>query len=388
MRILKSCIFLLACSSAFAQDGECGISLPGIHEDLSPWALTGINASHVDAMKADLKIPGSESGKCGVMFYILNQKLYVDTKSSKKTICSGAGEDFIAVYVVVLKRMLLRHRVKDTVFVVSMGDFPDDDTTNRPWKSKLLLPILRFCRTYDSPDILVPIHYAWLERWYDIVVPDTPFEERYDRVKSGFSRWGHMPFRSSTIAMRWNENNVVDYESRLALERWANSTGDPTYAINDKYEPMSEWHRYRYIAHLDGLTCSAKFEKSFLTGSLVFVEESGFISFAKRQMQPYVHYIPFFRHFPQELEDVTAWARRNPEVAASIAVAGSRLVRDATTLDALECHLVLVLREYTKLLTFAPEAADGVVSADYYLTHFIGHLHTQSDVDAFTDRFF
>jgi hypothetical protein len=50
---------------------------------------------------------------------------------------------------------------------------------------------------------------------------------------------------------------------------------------------------------LDGITCTGKLEVVMALGSLVLKEESGYRSFFHRLLQPFVHYVPFWRHRPQ-----------------------------------------------------------------------------------------
>ena len=64
---------------------------------------------------------------------------------------------------------------------------------------------------------------------------------------------------------------------------------------------MQDWAKFKYIAHVDGISCSSKLEQSLAVGSLVFKEESGYRSFFHRLLRPFVHYVPFWRERPQAL---------------------------------------------------------------------------------------
>jgi hypothetical protein len=85
-------------------------------------------------------------------------------------------------------------------------------------------------------------------------------------------------------------------------------------------------------------------------GSLIFVEESGFECMVRAHLKPYVHYVPFWRHFPQELRNAAAWARAHPVESERIAAAGKAWADKYLTHEALDCRWLTLLREYNKLL--------------------------------------
>lgn len=64
------------------------------------------------------------------------------------------------------------------------------------------------------------------------------------------------------------------------------------------------WARFKYTAHLDGITCSNKLEQTMAVGMLVFKEESGYRSFYHNMLRPYAHYVPFWRERPQARYDL------------------------------------------------------------------------------------
>ena len=348
--------------------------LPAIWEDLTPWATTRVTQQHVDAMMVALKAGHkTESGKCGARFVIVDNKVLVDVQNIMKPLCSGAGESYIAVYAELLHELSNRFRFPDTTFVVSLSDFPDADVASHAWHSELLLPVFRFCRTYDSPEILIPNHYLFLERIWEEHGPHIPFAERKSVVHAGYSVWAHMQLATSHLTDRWNDRNELDLNARKSLQEWAASLNDPRLDIaRGDMLPVKEWSRYKYIAHMDGLTCSSKFEKSFRTGSLLFVEQSGFFGYATRLLTPYVHYVPFYRHFPQELLDVLNWAESNPESAASIAESGRQEIDEVTTLGALECQVYLAITEYTKLLSGVTFNKAGTIGVSEFLKNYVG----------------
>jgi hypothetical protein len=60
--------------------------------------------------------------------------------------------------------------------------------------------------------------------------------------------------------------------------RWVQSSNDSLLDVqsNRRYMPMQYWSKYRYVAHIDGITCSCRLEKLLSLGSLVVRERSGY----------------------------------------------------------------------------------------------------------------
>ena len=58
---------------------------------------------------------------------------------------------------------------------------------------------------------------------------------------------------------------------------WSQRQGDPRLAM-DAGAGLSipEWARFRWVVHVDGITCSSSLEKLLSLGSLVLREESGY----------------------------------------------------------------------------------------------------------------
>lgn len=116
--------------------------------------------------------------------------------------------------------------------------------------------------------------------------------------------------------------------------------------------PMAEWIKYKYVVHIDGFTCSSKLWQELSLGSLVFKEESGYYGYFDRLLVPFKHYVPWFRHYPQELLDSVQWARENDELAQFIAKAGREVAKKYLSIEGLRCYWVLLLREYGKKVRY------------------------------------
>lgn len=59
--------------------------------------------------------------------------------------------------------------------------------------------------------------------------------------------------------------------------QWAQHRNDPRLLITEDFQiPLTQWADYRWLVHVDGITCSSRLEKLLSLGSLVLREESGY----------------------------------------------------------------------------------------------------------------
>ena len=146
---------------------------------------------------------------------------------------------------------------------------------------------------------------------------------------------------------------------RKHLAEWAANGSDPRLDVGARRLRIAEWSRYKYIAHVDGISCSSKLEQTLAMGCLAIKEESGYRSFWHRLLRPYVHYVPFWKQRPQELTAALAWAQAHDGAAGRIAAAGQQLARLFLSRRGLACYWALLLGEYAKLLRFQPGSSNS-----------------------------
>ena len=352
--------------------------LRNIHEDLMPWAQTGISAAMVDAAT---EYTLQRRGFAGLAFLIRAQKLYIigarevdfERVDGGKGPPRNAWTRWLMTYVQVLQRLVERAppgSIPDVEFVLQQGDkgpgewnlAAADNETHTPWRELRHLPMMRYCKSAETPEILIPYHHFWEQKVTARVLNNTypPWEKRLDAVFGSHHEYGRVQSSLTTTKRdanglqlpEWSRGSPRAYLKNTSV--WANGTNVTELRINVEHLPMPEWSKYKYIAHVDGVACSSKLEQVLGLGSLVFVEQSGYRSFYHRLMQPFKHYIPFWTHRPQELLDALAWARANDDAARAIAAEGRAFALHFLNVHALSCYFKLLFREYARLQTFVP----------------------------------
>ena len=357
--------------------------LRSIHEDLLPWARTGITAEMQDAAS---KFTMQKNGDAGLAFLVRSHKLYVigASQADFERVDGGVGPPrrswlkWLMTYVQVLQRLMETTPVggiPDVEFVLQQGDHGPgdwnlaaaDNVTRMKWGELRHLPLLRYCKSAETPEILVPYHHFWEHRMTETLLEATypPWGQRTDAVFGQHHAYDRLMYTPTTVKRAadggpfpsWARQSPRQYLANVS--EWATPDGDggvntSDLRINVEHLPMADWSRYKYIAHVDGVACSSKLEQVLAVGSLVFLEQSGYRSFFHRLLKPFQHYIPFWQHRPQELLDALAWARANDAAAQGIAQEAQAFARTFLNKHALSCYFRLLFREYARLQRFVP----------------------------------
>ena len=371
-----------------------------IHEDLLPWALTGITADMLDAAE---KMTMQAKGDAGLAFLVRAHKLYVigASQGDFERVDGGVGPPrrswlkWLMTYVQVLQRLMETTPVggiPDVEFVLQQGDHGPGDwnlaaannETRWKWGELRHLPLLRYCKSAETPEILIPYHHFWEHRMTATLLEGAsypPWAQRSNAVFSQHHAYDRLMNTATTVKRAadggpfpsWARQSPREYLANTSA--WATSDGvdgivnTSDLRINVEHLPMADWSRYKYIAHVDGVACSSKLEQVLAVGSLVFLEQSGYRSFFHRLLRPFQHYVPFWTHRPQELLDALAWARANDEAAERIGHEAQAFARTFLNKHALSCYFRLLFREYARLQRFVPgqrlNESSLVPAADY-----------------------
>ena len=372
-RLATACVALFAARVAAAGElVECPAEyeeefMPVIQRDLLPW-VGGISEelfrnTVAYAMQGETR--GNVAiGRCSAAsILILNGT--VTATYSEPDCNQTAAWPFVDAFPQYLATIAVEMGLPDTVFVISTADKNDNDNYHTHFNATLR-PIFHFCRTVDAADILVESHVVHMAGGLGLELmreklrehPPPDWSDKRDVLFGAWTTYGRwVPHLEEPATLRYNLDGEVDYNSRLAVENVGRQMNDSRVQINTNgFVHNWEWANFRYIVHVDGVTCSNKIFESLLTGSLVFVEQSGYQCLPQAHLRPFVHYVPFYQHFPQELIWAWEWVNAHPGLAQSIAAAGKAWADNFLAKKALKCRWRLLLREYNRLLRFDPVA--------------------------------
>ncbi len=346
--------------------------LEGIYADLAPWAGRGINRSLVDAsIQGNVRTPGHAS----LAFAIARGKLYIVDRTLSEARADGPFT-FMLTYVYALRHLVQRYGaiLPDVEFVVTQDDFRREPVWEDP------IPLFQYCKSADGTAILVPYIHFYTNHYTRARLEASdkagPWRDKNTTALAGYT-CGYSRFRTTGCAAtaRRDENGVETEHPRRVLDRML--AGNPRFNVGCAYKGIDEWARSRMVVHVDGYACSSKLEAVLSMNVVTLKEDSGYFSFFHRLLVPYRHYVPFWRHRPQEIYAAMAWVDSHADQAEAIAASAREFARTWLNAQALECHWMFLLREYGRLLTF--DVAAGVPAGGGAAPN--GHVYT--DVDRF-----
>ena len=363
LRLLLPLFLGIARSTTKAHPVDCSVYAeefqPVIEIDFLPWS-SGISSQLIRDTKEfafNVSENGDIIGACSSVFIELRAGKVYPTYSSPTcdTTAAWPWVSAFGTYFETVAQML-----QDAQFVISTGDKTVVHEHHAHWNSTRH-PVFHFCRSADTDDILVESHMVHMSGnsglfsvWQHYErTPPVPWEQKQDVMFAAWTSFGRWVYAQDDPAtLRYDEDGNINYDSRKEVEIVARKMNDSRIQINTNgYVPVTNWSQYKYIVHMDGVTCSNKIYESLLTGSLLIVEQSGYMCLPQAHLKPFVHYIPFYSHFPQELEWVWRWIQLNPEKSKDIAANGHQWALKYLTRDALTCRWRLLLEKYNSLIS-------------------------------------
>ena len=330
-------------------------ALPGIYEDVSRYATQGITEANLNAARELMSTPQNTLWHDGAIFHIKDNVLYGEKIHDHTHLP-------VAMYGATLNRLLKNYTLPDAVLFISVADHNDQILRD---DGELFIPGFRSCRVVDSANIVLPTYAMWQSGvWRENFAAqnNVSFHDKENVVFSAFSDVAEAS--DGIFTKRYSERGEQDQNVRAALTRFANQSDPSSWRvkpmINVERPDIRTWGKYKYIVHVEGVTCSNKLEKVATLGSVLIVEESGYASSLHRMLRPWVHYVPFYRHLPQELRDVVNFLDQTPGLAERIALQLGQFVKHMQSMRGLECQLMMTITEYAKMQRFQPKSLPAV----------------------------
>ena len=239
-----------------------------------------------------------------------------------------------------------------------------DDVTSDPATSANGTPAVgRYTRKLSgplspSPEIRIP-SWAFRVRNFDapflgqqlaLTAHETPWESK---VPVLFGRYALYPARlprrtqrNSSVATRatreyfvrhasdWLPRDQLDLKLSMAKDETLGKRVDSRYTKVD----MLHWARRKYLLCLAGITWSGTCEMLLTLGSVPFFELSGYATFYSTSLVPFVHYVPVWDEYPDDVADGLAWARADDERARNVAAAARRFAAQHLSPAARLCY--------------------------------------------------
>ncbi|KAG2441465.1 hypothetical protein HXX76_003087 [Chlamydomonas incerta] len=235
-------------------------------------------------------------------------------------------------------------------------------------------PVFRFGKSAAHPDILIPNFHFYMKAYQrkfldriDAFNRQVPWAERSPRAVARFSAYGRYVHPADPHCQRLGAGNssickvtgrsTAICPVRQHLHQWANEHHrDRLDVSKDRFLPMDQHSRYKYVLHVDGQGLSSKLEFLLALGSLVLKEDSGYMAYYHHLLEPGVHFLPVWKNGagPEDILEAVDWARGHDEEAHTIALAGQALVAKYLSAEARACFWLRLLQAYADTMTYDP----------------------------------
>ncbi|XP_071116529.1 protein O-glucosyltransferase 2-like [Haliotis cracherodii] len=326
------------------KDMDCPSSYRQIKQDLG--IFKDIDFKKV-AMEAVDRF--SDAGRHSICHYKI-----IDNKIYRKTYGEHVG--FKMFSDALLLSLTRKVKLPNMEFIMNFGDWP----LEKRKMSENPIPIFSWCGSDDTLDIVIPT--------YDITEATL---EMMSRVTLDiFSVQGN-------TGPRWEEKSDVAFwrgrdsrEERLQLVQMARQHPDKINASltnmfffpkdENKYgklvKPVSffSFFQHKYQLNLDGTVAAYRLPYLLAGDSTVMKQNSHYYEHFYKNLEPYVHYVPFKRDLSDLMEKLK-WAREHDKEVQEIAHNAQEFVRHQLTPADIYCYHTKLFSEYSKLLKNKPK---------------------------------
>ncbi|XP_071785645.1 protein O-glucosyltransferase 2-like [Asterias amurensis] len=283
----------------------------------------------------------------------------IDNKIYRKT--HGQHVGFKMFSDAFLLSMARKVRLPDVEFFINLGDWPLEKKS----ANDSPLPILSWCGSDDTRDIVMPT--------YDITESTL---ETLGRVSldmlSVQANTGPKWINKTTKAF-WRGRD--SRRERLNLVKLSRSQPDlidaaltnffffrneeEEYGPKVKHISFFDFFKYKYQINIDGTVAAYRLPYLLSGDSAVLKHDSVYYEHFYKQIQPWVHYIPFKKDLSDIVEKIK-WAQTHDEEAQQIAKNAQQFARENLLSNNIFCYYYQLLKEYSSRQVGSPKIREGM----------------------------
>ncbi|XP_038886324.1 protein O-glucosyltransferase 1-like [Benincasa hispida] len=334
------------------RDGQNGDTCPEyfrwIHEDLRPWAQTGITREMVERGRpaADFRL------------VIVDGRVYVEKYAE-----AFQSRDSFTLWGILQLLRWYPGKIPDLDLMFHCGDQPNIFIGNysgpRP-NTTAPPPLFRYCGNDDTLDILFPDWSFW--GWPEIKIK--PWTSLMKELKQGNQRkkwidreayayWkGNALVSWSRYRLRkCNLSTQYDWKVRVYMQDWLKEVKQ-----GFKNSNLADQCVYRYKIYIEGISWSASLKYILACDSVTLMVNPHYYDFFSRSLVPMHHYWPIKddNEMCNSIKFAVDWGNAHKQKAQAIGKAASKFIEEQLNMEKVYEYMFHSLNEYSKLLTFKP----------------------------------
>ncbi|XP_061999216.1 uncharacterized protein LOC133716529 [Rosa rugosa] len=316
-----------------------------IHEDLRPWAHTGITRDTLQKANhtADFKL------------VIVNGKAYMERYSK-----AFQSRDTFTLWGILQLLRKYPGKVPDLELMFDCVDWPVIPSKNfsEP-NSTAPPPLFRYCGDNSTLDIVFPDWSFW--GWPETNI--APWENLLKQLEEGNKRsrwvdrqpyayWKGNPEVAETRQdlLKCNVSEEQDWHARVYAQNWTREEKE-----GFKKSDLASQCIHRYKIYIEGSAWSVSDKYILACDSVTLIVKPRYYDFFTRGLMPVHHYWPIKDDDKcRSIKYAVDWGNSHKQKAQAIGKAASNLIQEDLKMDYVYDYMFHLLREYAKLLQFKP----------------------------------
>ncbi|KAJ0966697.1 hypothetical protein J5N97_023614 [Dioscorea zingiberensis] len=297
-----------------------------IHEDLRPWAETGITQDAIMRAKKEASFRLIISN--GRPYFELYRHVF-------------QTRDVFTIWGIL--QLLRRYpgRVPDLDLMFNCGDMPVIKAANyKAVSAPIPPPLFRYCRDDATMDIVFPDWSFW--GWIELNIK--PWEALLKEIKKENEKlkWiDRLPYAF------WKGNPNVSHKRQELLSCQSRK--------GFKSSNLAKQCTHRYKIYIDGRAWSVSEKYILACDSPTLFVNTRFQDFFTRGLIPGHHYWPIPRNnLCRSIKFAVDWGNSHQKEAQTIGKTASRFIQEEMSMDHVYDYMLHLLTEYSKLLTYKP----------------------------------
>ncbi|XP_028773397.1 O-glucosyltransferase rumi homolog isoform X1 [Neltuma alba] len=332
--------------------GTCPEYFRWIHEDLRPWAHTGITEEMVKRAKrtANFKL------------VIVGGKAYVETYTK-----AFQTRDVFTLWGIL--QLLRRYpgKVPDLELMFDCVDWPVIRTVDYSGPNATEPPpLFRYCADDATLDIVFPDWSFW--GWPEVNIK--PWERLLGELKEGNKRtkwtkrepyayWKGNPAVAETRQdlLKCNLSQAHDWNARLYSQDWISESRQ-----GFKKSDLASQCTHRYKIYIEGSAWSVSEKYILSCDSVTFLVTPHYYDFFTRGLLPLHHYWPIKEDDKcRSIKFAVDWGNTHKKKAQEIGKAASDFVQEELKMEYVYDYMFHLLSSYAKLLRYKPRVSEKAV---------------------------
>ncbi|KAA0033638.1 O-glucosyltransferase rumi-like protein [Cucumis melo var. makuwa] len=329
-------------------ENTCPEYFQWIHEDLKPWAGTGITREMVERGR----------GKATFRLVIVGGRVYVEKYSEVYQ-----RRDIFTLWGILQLLRWYPDKIPDLDLMFSCEDQPNIFIGNYSGpgpNSMAPPPLFRYCGDDDTLDIVFPDWSFW--GWPEINIK--PWETLMKELKEGNGRkkwinrenyayWKGNAFISMPRykLLKCSRSTQHDWKARVYMQDWHKEVKQ-----GFKNSNLADQCFSRYKIYIEGIGWSVSLKYILACDSMTLMVKPHFYDFFTRSLVPMHHYWPIKDDddMCKSIKFAVEWGNAHKKEAQAIGKAASKYMEEQLNMEKVYDYMFHSLNEYSKLLTFKP----------------------------------